>query len=109
MIDQISNAYYSDIPLMKKLGLKHNFNAKHGEKTFVGSIQTESYIIDVWVTCYPAQLWNFHIKCLCEDYEYDVMTGSGDFSTHWPAIELLANSRIIIDMIKINGDIKYKI
>jgi hypothetical protein len=37
------------------------------------------------------------------------MTGSGDFSTHWPAIELLANSRIIIDMIKINGDIKYKI
>ena len=101
--------YNEDVQLLKKLGLNYSFTGKAGwEKIYLGKVSDDSYEIDVWVTCTPSQFWNFHIKCLSEDYEYDVMSGSGDLSTHWSAIELLAKSRIRVDMIKINGIIKYK-
>jgi len=100
--------YNQDIQLLKKLGLNYKFTGREWEKIYLGRLYNISYEIDVWVTGTPAQFWNFYIKCLDEDYEYEIRTGSGDFSTHWPAIELLAKSRIGINMIKIDGEIKYK-
>lgn len=106
MINEDSIPYRDDVPLLKKLGLEI-FKCKHCVKTFIGSVQTDQYKINVYVTCVPAQFFEFIIKNFDEEKEYKITTGSGNFTEYWNIAESFGRSLIRIDEIKINGILKY--
>ena len=106
MKDEIITPYPKDIPLLKKLGLSI-FKCRQGEETFIGTVKTDSYSIDVWVTCMPAMFFRFQIKN-CENSEFDLGTGSGDFTKYWTIAESFGNGMVDIDEIKIDGVVKFK-
>lgn len=76
-------------------------------ETFIGTVITDSYSIDVWVTCMPAIFFRFHIKN-CENSEFDLGTGSGNFTEYWKIAESFGQGMIDIDEIKIGGEVKFK-
>jgi hypothetical protein len=105
MKDEIITPYPKDIPLLKKLGLAI-FSCSYGVETFIGTVKNDTYSIDVWVTCMPAMFFRFHIKN-CENSEFEIGTGSGDFTEYWTIAESFGQGMIDIDEIKIGGEVKF--
>ncbi|MCK9421842.1 MAG: hypothetical protein M0Q38_04535 [Bacteroidales bacterium] len=105
MKDKIITPYSKDIPLLKKLGLTI-FSCSHGEETFIGTVKNDTYCIDVWVTCMPAMFFRFHIKNN-ENTEFDLSTGSGNFTEYWTIAECFGQGMIDIDEIRVDGDVKF--
>ncbi len=106
MKDEIITPYSVDLPLLKKLGLTI-FSCGYGVETFLGTVKTDTYNIDVWVTCMPAMFFRFHVKNH-ENTEFDIGTGSGNFTQYWTIAESFGQGMIEIDEIKIDGDVKFK-
>jgi hypothetical protein len=106
MKDEVITPYSHDIPLLKKLGLEI-FSCTYGVETFLGTVNTDTYNIDVWVTCMPAMFFRFHIKNH-ENTEFELGAGSGNFTQYWTIAESFGQGMIDIDEIKIDGDVKFK-
>jgi hypothetical protein len=106
MKDEIIKPYSVDIPLLKKLGLTI-FSCNYGLETFLGTVKNDTYSIDVWVTCMPAMFFRFHVKNH-ENTEFELGTGSGNFTQYWTIAESFGQGMIDIDEIKIDGDVKFK-
>ena len=54
----------------------------------------------------PAMFFRFQIKN-CESTEFDIGTGSGNFTEYWTIAEYFGQGMIDINEIKIDGDVKF--
>lgn len=91
-----SQTYRADLKLFEELGFEP-FEVEGRERFFVGKHKIETYekaIIKVFVTCYPAQLWDFEIEN--DTSKFTVSTGSGCLIDYWQTAILFAKGLVLL-------------
>lgn len=94
-----------DLPLFEKLGFEP-FEIDNRNKVFLGEYKLPDHdkaVIKVWVTCLPAQFWDFEIFSE-EGDTFKCSTGSGKLSEYWESVKLIAESMLVVE--KLNNEIK---
>lgn len=95
-----SSTYDVDKPLFKELGLQEFQGVKNRVKHFVGKVKRDDGAeTEIWVEAYPAQFYEFKVKS-CEGAEYEVSTGSGCLSSHWPLVQAIMDGMIEVKQLK---------
>lgn len=92
-----SNTYGWDLPLFESLGLKP-FVIHDQRRTLVGKYKLpdcEMASVEIWVTCMPAQFWQFIIET-DEGRKFEATTGSGSLSDYWPSILKIAEGMLVV-------------
>jgi hypothetical protein len=85
--------YAQDIPKLKELGLKEwkTEDTYQKSKMYIGLTHPfEGATVEVYVTCLPAQFWEFHVNST-EDESTVLTTGSGCLDDFWPTVLLFAS------------------
>lgn len=98
MFNEINTPYKEDLPLLLQLGLKE-FICESNVETYLGKVESESYAIDVYVTCAPAQFWRFEVFCKEDGKLTVVETGSGRFTKYWEFVKMVGENIISVKYI----------
>lgn len=96
-----SSTYSTDLKLFRELGLDpfYNISGHHevGRVEF-GSEDEDGSWVEIAVDCLPAQFWKFTIYCAETETITTVTTGSGSLGDFWPAVKLIADNMLVIEM-----------
>jgi hypothetical protein len=84
-----------DLQLFQKLEIEP-FEVNHQKQIFLGMVILPFASISVYVTCMPAQFWEFEIEP-DEGEMYKVKTGSGTLSDYWQSIVLITSDCLVIE------------
>ncbi len=93
-----AETYSSDILLFKQLGL-NTFYSTTNDKLYVGEYKIPEHEfakISIWVTCMPAQFWEFQIITE-ENKKIKIQTGSGALNNFWSSVMLVAQGMFEIE------------
>ncbi|MER2997390.1 hypothetical protein [Pontibacter populi] len=95
MMYEINTPHESDLPLIIELGL-NEFVCETNVETYIGSVDTIEFSIEVFVTCAPAQFWRFVIVCKSNNNRTVIETGSGRFSEYWNVAKLIGQNLVSV-------------
>jgi hypothetical protein len=91
----------TDHTIFDKLKLPLFNDINHGQLTHVGDVVVnEVNTVRVFVTCMPAQCWEFEVYNKETDCTYRLSTGSGTLNNYWPSVELIASGMLVVDEIR---------
>ena len=100
-----SSTYTADKELFNKLGLKQFQGVEsHTKPLHLGKVKRGEAWTKIWVSCLPAQFYNFEIYSPEAHKVYKCSTGSGTLSCYWPTVEKLMDDMFVInDIIKLKS------
>lgn len=82
-----ATTYRGDLDLFEELGLAP-FKVPLREKHHVGNVTLDGIVVRLWVTCAPAQFWEFEFSLKGSGYK--VETASGSLKLNWPTVVAIA-------------------
>jgi len=82
-----ATTYSDDLDLFERLGLEP-FSVPLRVKHHVGDVTLDGIVVRLWVTCAPAQFWEFEFTL--KGATYHVETASGSLSANWPTVVAVA-------------------
>ncbi|AMM49968.1 hypothetical protein TH61_00545 [Rufibacter sp. DG15C] len=95
MFNEINKPYKDDLPLILELGLDE-FILESNVESNIGTVDTEDYSIDVYVTCAPSQFWRFDIFNKVEGKRTVITTGSGMFTQYWDVAKMIGQGLVAV-------------
>ncbi len=90
--------YAADLKLFQELGLEP-FATDKRETIFVGEYKLPNYennvMVKIWVTCFPAQLWEFEVETDDGD-KFNIKAGTGNLSSYWDSVLKVAKGLFVV-------------
>ena len=91
-----NNTSQEDIPLFKKLGLTPFSNLTCHQLHYIGEVKEGKSYVKIYVTCEPAQFFDFEFYDDSHHTLIHIKTGSGCIADFWPTIEKMMQGMLVV-------------